>query len=101
MKSYPILAWASCVVANLPTQKGACAVLARSNVGIYTFTLSSIIPMNAGSWFLHIGPAHCASSASWDVVDTSDTVKTISFFDAAGAAIEMISFTLTAGLLLN
>ena len=88
-------AWAACVTANLPTQRGMGCLIAKTQQGIYTVTLSAQLEMAAQNYALVL---HCSQTAGnanvfYSVADTSNTVKTVAFVDAAAAAQDPVSFT--------
>ncbi len=90
-------AWATATILNavLTNVGGMLAILARSNVGIYTFTLDAKMAMAANRYALVVAPS-AASGPAWTVADTSATVKTLTFIDNAGAPIELTSLTVGA-----
>lgn len=91
-------AWATATIANavLTNGGGMGALLTRSNVGIYVFTLTASLAMVANRYSLVVGPFDAASSPAYRVTDTSNVAKTITFIDNAGGAIELTSLTVGA-----
>lgn len=74
---------------TVTTQRGGA--LARTGVGVHTFTLDEAC--DAAECQVKLEARH-ATGIMGEVIHTSDTVKTISWFTHAGAAVDPTDFSI-------
>lgn len=94
-------AYAAATIAGaaLTNVGGKMAKLARTGLGVFTFTLDGQLPLDTSHYVAipYYGAASTtAGPAAWLVADTSDTIKTFTFKDLLNAACDVTFLTVVA-----